>query len=115
MTTLTPPRANIPIGWAMVGGQRVAVAIEPEWLRYLAGSLFDRGGGTTGSGTNDLETAQFDDAGIDDLKVTVSRLADEAARPIEVAPVIVDGYDQVAALMAEVDALKARIEAIEQA
>ena len=84
----------------MVGGQRVAVAIEPEWLRYLAGSLFDRGGGTTGSGTGDLETAQFDDAGIEDLKIAVARLSDEMPNAL---------------VYAEIDALRARLDHAEQA
>jgi hypothetical protein len=46
MSTLTPPKANIPIGWATIGGQRSPVMIDTEWLRYLALGLFQRTGGT---------------------------------------------------------------------
>jgi hypothetical protein len=50
-TTLIPPKAQIPIGMD-VNGQ--PVMIHPEWLRYLAQSLFTRAGGTSTLSVDDL-------------------------------------------------------------
>ena len=41
------PQARIPIGYAMVQGQRVPVEIDQEWMRSFA-SLLDRSGGVSG-------------------------------------------------------------------
>lgn len=43
MNTLTPPKAQIPIG---VDSEGRNVMVHPEWLRYLTQSLFTRAGGT---------------------------------------------------------------------
>lgn len=115
MATLTPPRANIPIGWVTIGGKRLPASIDPEWLRYLANSLFERGGGTQGSGTTDLETAAFEDAGIDDLKAAVAKLSDEASQLPSVANQAPESYDALAVISAEIDDLRRRLEALEQA
>ena len=101
MATLTPPNASIPIGWVMSGGRRVPVEIHVEWLRYLVNSLFERAGGTTGSATTDLETAAFEDAGIEDIKLAVARLADES-------------YDASRGLSGELDEIRRRLDALEQ-
>lgn len=45
MSILTRPQGRIPIGYAMVGGQRVPVALDLEWDRYFA-VLTERAGGT---------------------------------------------------------------------
>ena len=49
MSTVALPQARIPLGYAMVSGQRVPVEIDAQWMRALLG-LVDRSGGTTGSG-----------------------------------------------------------------
>jgi hypothetical protein len=74
--------------------------IDPEWLRYLTLSLFDRGGGTGGSSTSELEAAAFEDAGIEDLKIRTAQLADEMPN---------------VAFGAEIDSLRAKVEALELA
>jgi hypothetical protein len=47
MSVLTRPQGRIPIGYAMVGGQRVPVALDLEWDRYFA-VLTERAGGVVG-------------------------------------------------------------------
>jgi hypothetical protein len=49
MSTLALPQARIPLGYAMVSGQRVPVEIDAQWMRAFLG-LLDRTGGTTGTG-----------------------------------------------------------------
>lgn len=114
MATLTPPNASIPIGWVMAGGRRVPVEIHTEWLRYLVQSLFERSGGTTGSATSDLETAAFEDAGIEDLKLAVARIADELNQPMAVAQTIEESYDAARGLAADLDEIRKRLDALEQ-
>jgi len=48
MSTLALPQARIPLGYAMVGGQRVPVEIDIEWMRALT-VLVQRTGGTSGN------------------------------------------------------------------
>jgi ubiquinone biosynthesis protein UbiJ len=111
MSYLTPPKSNIPIGSVVIDGKRQQVTIDPEWLRYLSQALFDRAGGTSGSSTTDLSTSAFEDAGIDDTKVALERLADEVrlAPPAQVQ----DQADNLANLIAEIDALRRRVDALE--
>jgi hypothetical protein len=100
----------------MIDGKRQQVTIDPEWLRYLSQALFERAGGTSGSSTTDLVVSAFEDAGIDDTKVAVERLADEfrLAPVVQVAPVQ-DQTDNLANLLAEIDTLRRRVEALELA
>lgn len=35
MSSATLPQARIPLGWAVIGGQRVAIEIDMEWMRAL--------------------------------------------------------------------------------
>ena len=56
MTLLTIPRAQVPV---TEGG----AVINREWYRW-AHDVTERCGGVTGSSTDDLLAAQFDDAGI---------------------------------------------------
>lgn len=44
MSILTLPQARIPMGYAVVNGQRVPVEIDMEWMRYFA-TLTERAGG----------------------------------------------------------------------
>ncbi len=44
MSTLNLPQARIPMGWAMVNGQRVPVEVDLEWMRYFS-TLTERAGG----------------------------------------------------------------------
>jgi len=61
MSTITPPRSGIPIGFL---DQRTGdVRVHPEYLRYFE-SLFTRVGGFVGSSNSDLTVSQFEDAGI---------------------------------------------------
>jgi len=56
MSILTRPQGRIPIGYAMVGGQRVPVALDLEWDRYFQ-VLTERAGGVVGP-TNIIQYIQ---------------------------------------------------------
>lgn len=45
MSSVTIPQARIPIGWAMVGGQRIPVEIDMEWMRAFAALIGNGGNG----------------------------------------------------------------------
>lgn len=78
MATVTTPRNGVPIGIATVNGQRLMVEVHPEYLRWFS-SLTDRVGGVTGPSNNDLTLSQFEDAGIEEIKLTAYKLADQVA------------------------------------
>ena len=46
---LALPQARIPLGWAVVNGDRTPVLIDIEWMRALLG-LLNRTGGVSGPG-----------------------------------------------------------------
>jgi len=58
MSVLTQPRGQIAIGWAVVGGQRVAVIPDPEWVRFFS-TLTDRVGGSLGLSTTDIDAGSY--------------------------------------------------------
>jgi hypothetical protein len=65
MRPLTIPQGRIPVGYAMVQGQRVPVEIDQEWMLYLT-TLTERTGGVSGD-TNFIEYInQFFDAPLAD-------------------------------------------------
>lgn len=100
MSTVTPPRAGVPIGTVAIQGREFSVATHPEFVRFFE-SLITRVGGVTGPGTNDLSTAQFEDAGIEETKALL-HLAESAAA------------QEVVYLREVVQALEKRIIALEQ-
>ena len=55
---VTFPQARIPLGWAMVQGQRVPVEIDPEWLRSFV-DLLNRTGGVSGDTSFDQYIPMF--------------------------------------------------------
>lgn len=54
-SVLTLPQGRIPIGVAMVNGQRVEVTIDQEWMRYFV-TLTERAGGVVGTSTTEIVT-----------------------------------------------------------
>ena len=114
MANITAPRNGIPIGWAMVGGQKVQIEVHPEYLRWFE-SLTGRVGGVTGAGTNDLALSQFEDAGIEEHKHALFRLTDDVwqmppmvdlSAPADQSPGIEELRAQVAELTKAVEALQ---------
>lgn len=93
MALLTQPQARIPIGWATVGGQRVAVEIDPEWMRYLF-TLNDRAGGVSGVSTTELTEEAFDDAGVEEIKAIGFAMANAAGQ----VPAAINEYAMADAL-----------------
>lgn len=53
MTTVSLPKGNVALGWADVGGQRIPVTIDMEWMRALS-DLVKRAGGTVGEDTTTI-------------------------------------------------------------
>jgi len=113
MSLLTLPQARIPIGYADVGGKRVPVTIDIEWMRYLA-ILTERAGGITGVSTTELVESAFEDAGINELQQQVFVNAQNFGQ----APVSVvhqDHYiDNTAELRARIDVLEREIQGLKQ-
>ena len=113
MSILTRPQGRIPIGYAMVGGQRVPVALDLEWDRYFQ-ILTERAGGVTGVSTTELVESSFEDAGINEMQSQI--FAMDAARlqePIreQVAPVTIDN---AAELRARIDRMETELQALRQ-
>lgn len=79
LVNVASPRNGIPIGVARIGGQTVYVDVHPEYLRWFDSLVF-RLGGTTGSTTTDLAVSSFEDAGIEENKLELFRLSDEAGQ-----------------------------------
>ena len=103
MSTLTPPIASIPIGYINVQGRRLEVQTHPEFVRYVE-SLFLRGGGVTGPSTTELAASQFEDAGIEELKSELYKLAD----------VLLSGPNEISELRAQVAELQKTIDGMRQ-
>lgn len=128
MAVLTPPKAQVPFGHVFIGGQRLAVEMHPEWLRYLAQGLLARVGGVSGTSTSDLDTAAFEDAGIAELTAALYAVADAANQqppqaqclaaddvaPVDLqTPAANDPINETAALREEIFALRLRVQALE--
>ena len=95
MTTLTLPRSNVPIDAA---GNLPSQAMY-RWMHDIT----ERAGGVTGSGTNDLEVAQFEDAGIEETKAALFRLADQ----FDSAPLMLEQVQRIQELETQVSELTA--------
>lgn len=106
MTPLTIPQARIPLGWAMVQGQRVPVEIDIEWMRYLA-ALVERSGGINGD-TNFIEYINqlFDappiDSGLQEALRAVDELRNALSSVRSDANAVRAAYDELAAALAGV-------------
>jgi HAMP domain-containing protein len=112
------PLASTPIGWVEVDGKRFPVATHPEFVRFFD-SMLVRVGGTSGPSTPDLVLAQFEDAGIEETKALLSTGLDELRQSADNAALreaIAAPPDQilVSELREELQALAARIEALER-
>lgn len=114
MGILTQPQARIPIGWATVAGQRVAVEIDPEWMRYLS-TLTERSGGITGVSTTELTEMAFDDAGVEESKAMLYAMADSAGQvPAIVSQQLEDVLTDLADTRAQVAELAKTIQDMKQ-
>ena len=115
MSTVTPPRNGIPIGWMRVNGVRTMVEIEPEYLRFFF-SLYERGGGTTAPSNTDISASAFEDAGIEEIKATIyGQTGEFGQNPLPIIPEQQpDVSAELSALRAELDILRNRIDGIEQ-
>lgn len=122
MSTLqfTPPR--VPLVDVRTG------QITREWLLFFQG-VYARVGGPLGSSTTDLDASAFDDAGTEELEAAVYALADELQQgpprtdapppdplqpPAAAPPPADEPANDLAALREEVQALRARLDALEQ-
>jgi len=68
MTYVTLPRAGMPLTGDLT--------ISREWYRW-ARDITERSGGVAGASSNDLSLSQFEDAGIEEVKLGLYRLTDE--------------------------------------
>lgn len=126
MSTITPPKAQVPIGYAMLGGQRVDVMQHPEFVRFLF-DIFRRIGGASGPSNEDLQD-ELDQAELDIITLQRDVLGLEVLpMPQEPQPfpdslepsLVFPAQDQqsdgrVQALEAEVAVLRSQIEGLMQ-
>lgn len=75
--------------------------ITREWFLLLQG-LYSRAGGATGSSTSDLSESMFEDAGIEETKAVLYRLAQDMGS----FPSYADLAAEIAELRKEVEGLK---------
>lgn len=75
--------------------------ITREWYLLLQG-LFNRAGGSTGSSTADLAESMFEDAGIEETKAALFRLAQDMGS----MPSYADLAAEVAEMRKEIEGLK---------
>ena len=100
MSTIVPPVQTRTFGVVKPDG---TVEVNIQWYRYLVQDLFDRVGGFVGPTINDLAAAQFEDAGIEEMKALAYSNSDASNQSPEVS-----------ALREELAALRSRVEAMEQ-
>ena len=84
MITLSLPQARIPIGWAMVAGNRVAVEIDMEWMRAFT-VIKDRVGGVSGPSVTDVDGMLFAPMQPPSLEAAHADLTQPGAGPGDVA------------------------------
>jgi TolA-binding protein len=95
--TVALPQARIPLGWAMVQGQRIPVEIDMEWMLVLA-RLLERTGGTSGDTNFTQYINQFFDIPYTD------NAGQEAIRAVD------ELRNELAIAKGEVQTLRAQIE-----
>ncbi|MEI6282729.1 MAG: hypothetical protein WCP82_08455 [Alphaproteobacteria bacterium] len=128
MTNVTQPRSGIPVGLVSIAGQMAEVELHPEFRRFFE-SIYNRIGGATGSGSNDFSLSQFEDAGTEETKWMLAAARDEFGQAppdadmpaddagqfvAQAAPWPDDASGELAALRAEVDALRQIVQALQQ-
>lgn len=108
MTLLTLPRASIPVIDSKGYMSR-------EWYRWATDATA-RMGGVEGASTDDLNVSQFEDAGIEEAKAGLYRMADEFGQVPPAAPMAADRppEPEIESLRAEVAELRKAIEALQQ-
>lgn len=113
MSLLTLPQGRIPIGVAIVNGQRVMVDVDPEWMRFFT-ILTARAGGITGVSTTELVESSFEDAGINEMQAQM--YANEQGQNQRPPVVFLDSepLDNIAELHARISVLEAEIQALRQ-
>lgn len=77
MSNLDRPAARVPIGYVMVGGQRLPVEVDSTWFRVLFG-LYERAGGTFAQSNSELSASMHDDSGIEEIRAELYAARDEA-------------------------------------
>jgi hypothetical protein len=120
MNPLSLPQARIPVGWATVGGQRIPVEIDMEWMRTLSG-LLERSGGVSGSTSFSQYINQFFDAPPADPALQEAvRAVDELRHALESARTdsqalrsLIEDQAQALAELRTVAELRSRIEQLE--
>ena len=81
-TIITPPKAQVPIGFVTVAGQRLEVMQHPEFIRFFF-DLLRRIGGTSAPSIDGLEAAIAQaEADIDALTLDIEGLASVPLPPI---------------------------------
>lgn len=119
MTTVTPPKSNIPIGHVTIGGQRLDVEQSAEFVRFF-NDFFRRVGGTIAPSNTDLDTSLNDlsiaPAGISDTSALDTRLQALEQRPesATAADPEVSQDARIQQLEAEVDRLRQIVEGLQQ-
>ena len=112
MSALFPPPQTRVIGTVDKSGK---VQIDFAWFVYLTQGLYERTGGALGPSTDDLATAAFEDAGIEESRALAMSVLEELRRlpiaePVQndpvVTPELAELRERVAVLERAIDDLK---------
>jgi len=82
------------------------VYMSHSWYRYFAVDLFARVGGTTSQTNTELAAAEYADAGIEELKLSLYRLRDELGMT---EALIAEMRGQVAAMQSQIDGINSGV------
>jgi hypothetical protein len=113
MSLLLKPQGLIPLGVAIINGQRFPVSVDLQWDQFFT-ALTERAGGITGVSTTELVESSFEDAGISEMQAQM--FAMDAARmqdPIR-EQVAIDAIDNTAELHARISAMETELQALRQ-
>lgn len=111
MSALSSQPIRIPLGTTSDGK---LVFISREWWNFISVELFARAGAALGASTTDLETSQFEDAGISEMLALVyANEQGQNQRPRDEF-VITDAIDNTSELRARIDAIETELQALRQ-
>jgi hypothetical protein len=108
---IKPPPPTVPFGRTIDGR---AITIDQAWDLFLR-ALVERVGGTEAPSNTELALAQYDDAGLEEMKAELYRLRDDVRPPLATEPLREPLETLVYALVAELAEVRKELESLKVA